>query len=124
MIKVGHIITLTSPISVGTAKLISSNIVNTLHWLVQTNQSTIEDLFEKVQAEVDGGQEDTQNMRRMSWLSDELDLQLAAFEEAKYIYSEKFGESWQPRSTAKIETKRASAKELLAKHAGLRKAKA
>jgi len=117
MIKVGHIITIDSAISTGTAKLISNNIVNTLHWLITTNKATIEDLFDKVKAEVDGGQEDTPNQRRMSWISDELDLQLAAFDEAKYTYSEKFGEVWQPRGTAKIETKRASVKELLAKHA-------
>lgn len=124
MIKIGHIISIVNPISAGTAKLISSNMVNTLHWLVQTNQSTIGDLFDKVKAEVEAGDEDTQNMRRMSWLSDELELQLVALEEAKFLYSAEFGETWQPRGKEQVATKRLSAKELLAKHAGLSKAKA
>lgn len=104
-------------LSFGSCKLINKNILNTLHWLVTSNQSSLVELAEQLETAIQ--KEDSAKIETLSkrgtWLDEELSLQLPAFEAAQAAYEAMYKEEWVP-AQAKVGTKRLDAAELVAKY--------
>lgn len=100
--------TISIKLSKSSAKLIDNNVINTLAWMITTNQKQIQELVDDVidkldeDARYDGSSDHTDKLKRIGWLDANIEEQLSAFEEAKVYYTETYGEVWKPKAASNV----------------------